>query len=66
MIIPRKNALAFVEGGQAAEVGLTQSAYNTQDGRWYVIVDRYDLQRTDHYPATLADLDRLAAAGHVA
>lgn len=59
MILPRKTALDLVKSGKASEVGLTRSAWNETSDRWYVIVDRYDLQRTDHYRATDADLNRL-------
>jgi hypothetical protein len=63
MIIPRKHAMKAIESGNAKEVGICTSEYaGAPDGRKYVIVDRYDHQRVDHYPATDKDLDRLESA----
>jgi hypothetical protein len=45
MTITRKYALHLIKSGRARKVG-------TVDGeiRRYVVLDRLDLQRTDHYP----------------
>lgn len=54
MIIKRNTAKRLVRDGQASEVGICH-----HDEREYIIVDRYDLQRTDHYLATSADCERI-------
>ena len=52
MIIDKKYAKRLIKQGKAAEVGLTTDqppwAQHYQ-GTTYVIIDRYDLQRADHY-----------------
>ena len=57
MRIPRKHAMAALKRGDAFEAGLTYTG--EAHPRAYVILDRYDHQRVDHYPATEDDVDRL-------
>ena len=45
MIITKEYADRLIKQGRAAVSGRTVS----ENGVYYVIVDRYDLQRTDHY-----------------
>lgn len=60
MRIPRNYGLSLVANGSAREEGVT--ADKDHDGCYYVILTRFDEQRTDHYPATDEDLTRLEAA----
>ncbi len=57
MVIPRNEGLALVASGDAIEIGLTEPT----QGRQFVILTRYDKQRTDHYVAEDSDLDRLSS-----
>ena len=58
MILTRKTLMAHIRQGRAEEVGLIRE----NDGTYYVIVDRMDGQRTDHYQATDVDIKRLQEA----
>jgi len=44
-IITQRQASKLVRDGKAVLTGATKD-----EGRWYQIVTRYDLQRVDHYP----------------
>jgi hypothetical protein len=44
MIISKKYAEMLVKRGQAEKIGTV-----TQDGKTYQVVNRFDIQRTDHY-----------------
>jgi len=46
MIISRSHAKRLVRQGKATEIGVTSS-----DTKRYVILNRHDLQRVDHYLA---------------
>ena len=58
MILARQTLKALIRQGRAEEAGLIRE----NDGTYYVIVDRMDGQRTDHYQATDADIKRLQEA----
>ena len=52
MIITKRLAMDLVKRGKAAQVGRTTDQSCWADrvyGETYVIVARYDVQRTDHY-----------------
>ena len=51
MIITRKRAQRLIRAGHASCAGLT-----TDDAVTYRIVNRHDLQRTDHYVAESQDI----------
>jgi hypothetical protein len=55
MIVTRKHARHLIAAEEAVETCLV-----THEGRTYVAIDRYDRQRTDHYPAADSDIERLA------
>jgi hypothetical protein len=44
MIINKKYAEQLVNRGQAEKIGTV-----AQDGKTYQVINRFDLQRTDHY-----------------
>jgi len=52
MILSRKHLMDLVGKGKAEKVGIARG----NDGKEYVIVDRYDVWRTDHFPATAQDI----------
>lgn len=57
MLLSRNYLLRRISTGQAGYPG--GSAYDSQvhcKGGIYIAVDRYDLQRTDHFTAADADL----------
>jgi len=58
VVISRRYARELVREGRAREVGVTRG---DQDWERYVIVERLDLQRVDHYRGTLADERRADA-----
>jgi len=45
MIISKKYALKLIKDGKAT----ADSGRTCDNGKMYVIITRYDLQRTDHY-----------------
>jgi hypothetical protein len=59
MLIDRVLAQHIIAKGDAREVGLTSGSSGSPENEWFVIVDRLDLQRVDHYYATDDDIDRL-------
>lgn len=59
MIISRKYAKKLVREGKAEETGLTCEGHRWPEGDHLVVLNRFDLQRTDHYYAELADEERL-------
>jgi len=66
MTITREHAQRLIRKGIAWEVGRCTGGDRWPDYPHYVIIERSDLQRTDHYPATTADDERmnnLAATG---
>ena len=56
MIVTKKYAKALIRKGKAREV----SSVREQSGadRWWIAVERLDVQRTDHYRGTARDRDR--------
>ena len=58
MIISRDYAHKLIRTDKATESGLVHHGHDSS-GMYMVIVDRYDVQRTDHYDAQPADIDRL-------
>lgn len=62
MTISRKYARELVMLGRAREDGIL---WEGEPGFPYVILTRFDLQRTDHYPATDADIARSRSLDHV-
>lgn len=55
-IITNDYAKRLLAAGKAREEGLLKP---DERGRQYVILTRLDCQRTDHYPATAADVTRI-------
>jgi hypothetical protein len=47
MIIKRRTAQRLIKSGKAAYLGNT-----TTDNKTYLIIERYDMQRTDHVLVT--------------
>lgn len=59
MDIGRGHALRLVRLGKAKEEGLVKDEDHGHTGCYWVSIARFDKQRTDHYPATDADIQRL-------
>ena len=55
MIITRTYAHRLLRRGLATADG--SNTYH--DGAYWMIVDRHDLQRVDHYPASCVDVGRI-------
>lgn len=52
MIISKKYAKSLIKQGKAVELGKTTTATRWEDnsqGKTYVIITRFDNQRTDHF-----------------
>ena len=61
MIITRRHGRRLIREGRAAIGGVVTGGPYWPEGNHYVIVDRYDRGRTDHYPATERDERELDA-----
>jgi hypothetical protein len=59
-IIARPYALKLIRSGKARSDGLVYEPDRHTGEPRYVTVTRHDLQRTDHYAATAADVRRMA------
>jgi len=59
MIISRKHAKSLIRRGVAWEVGRCTGGNRWPEYPHYVIIERSDLQRTDHYPASTTDDERM-------
>ncbi len=61
MILTRKHLRRVVLRGDGTEGGICH-----HEGRNYIIVDRHDLQTTQHYLATDEDVERVESHGYLA
>ena len=57
MFITRRHGRMLVRNGKAKEDGLVEDETNPEC--MWVSLTRFDLQRTDHYPAADEDIKRL-------
>lgn len=57
MIITKRTARKHIKAKNAAVIGTVRE----DNGQLYAIVDRYDLQRVDHYPIDQREADKIEA-----
>ena len=65
MIISRNWGQKLVRDGKAEIVSFGHFAYNSPCTRPYVVINRFDLQRTDCYPASAIEEAKYGGIGWV-